>query len=185
MNNTTKKLSNHSSWVFDNEKLIEKLESAYQKLPDENNSNGVMRTYGFKVGDMNLIIDEATTCEILEVSNIHYVPLSAKWLIGVSNIRGDVIPVIDLEELVTGNSKEAAFNNGTLAVLGEGENSIGIELDELPVLLEFTKTERLIDYSGLTERIQPFIQYAYKKDADIWLCINFESFIQTIAMETN
>ncbi len=181
----TKFINNDSSWVFDNEKLIEKLESAYQELPDENNINGALRIYGFKVGGMNLIIDEATKCEILEVNNIHYVPLSANWLIGVSNIRGDVIPIIDLKELVNGNSKNAAFKNGTVAVLGEGENSIGIELDELPVLLEFNKTEKLDDCSSLTENIQPFIHYAYKKDNDIWLCIDFESLIQTINLEKN
>ena len=93
---TTNPQHNETSWLLENEKLIEKLESAYQGKSNEKESSTVLRCYGFKAGNMNFIIDEATACEILDESNIHFVPMSASWLIGVSNIRGDVVPIIDL-----------------------------------------------------------------------------------------
>ncbi len=178
---TAKQIHNENSWLFDNEKLIEKLESAYQGTSDEKQSGSVLRCYGFKASNMNFIIDEATACEILEESNIHFVPLSATWLIGVSNIRGDVVPIIDLEKLINGDDTNAEYKNRKLAIIGKGENTIGIELDELPVLLEFDKRKKLNDFSNQAERIRPFIQYAYTKDDDIWFCINFPSFIQSIS----
>ena len=177
----TKHIRIENSWVFDNEKLIEKLESAYQVSSNEKDISGVMRLYGLKVGSMNLIIDEATSCEIVEENYIHFVPLSAEWLVGVSNIRGDVVPIIDLEKLVNCDSTSVECKNNTLAIIGKGENSIGIELDNLPVQLEFNESQKIFDYSNQAERIQPFIQFAYLHDDDIWLCIDIPSFIQSIS----
>ncbi len=178
---TTNPQHNETSWLLDNEKLIEKLESAYQGKSNEKESSTVLRCYGFKAGNMNFIIDEAIACEILDESNIHFVPMSASWLIGVSNIRGDVVPIIDLEKLINGDDSNAEYKNRKLAIIGKGENTIGIELDELPVLLEFDKRKKINDFSNQADRIQPFIQYAYEKDDDIWFCINFPPFIESIS----
>ena len=179
--NATKYKRNEASWIFDNEKLIEKLESAYQISSNEKDISGVLRLYGFKVGNLNLIIDEATSCEIVEENHIHFVPLSAEWLVGVSNIRGDVVPIIDLEKLINGDSTKVGYKNYKLAIIGKGEDSIGIELDDLPVQLELNESQEIFDYSNQAKHIQRFIQFAYLHNDDTWLCIDFPSLIQSIS----
>jgi len=50
----------------------------------------------FKLGDEIFAIDVLQVREVLDLSNITKVPRSPEFMLGVINVRGSVVPVIDL-----------------------------------------------------------------------------------------
>ena len=169
-----------SIWLKENEALIEKLEAAYQAAPEKSEVSHENRFYGIKFSSINLLIDNAASSELLEDSSIYSIPLAAEWIIGVVNIRGDIVPVIDFEKLISGESSKNDINDSKIIVINKGEDAVGFLLEYLPKPISFTENEMLSDYTSLPEVINEHVVYAFKRETSTWACIDFESFLQSI-----
>ena len=169
-----------SVWLEPHEKLIEKLESAYKEEQTPKDATSDVIYFGFRIADYNLLINDNTQCEMLEEHSIHRVPLSADWLIGVSNVRSNVVPIIDLELLLTGEKANTETTNCKTIVIGESENVFGLMLGNMPTQITFKKDSRLNDYSKLPEHLHSHVLFSYATDEDTWLCIDFISFFESL-----
>lgn len=167
-------------WSKENEALIEKLETAYKATPNKDLSNKNKQFYGIKFNNLHLLIDENTPSELLKNSSVYPIPLTTKWIIGVSNIRGDIIPIIDLESIINGTSKDLDVNNSNIIIINKGAEAIGLMLEQLPKIVSFTDDKKLNDYSDLPESIRDYINYAYEDDGTAWVGMNFPLFINSI-----
>jgi purine-binding chemotaxis protein CheW len=58
--------------------------------------NGTVQYLTFKLADETFALDVAKVREILEQSNITKVPQTPDFMRGVINLRGSVVPVIDM-----------------------------------------------------------------------------------------
>ncbi|QMU62087.1 MAG: hypothetical protein GKR92_10430 [Gammaproteobacteria bacterium] len=169
-----------SVWLKENEKLIEKLEAAYKSTPEKNSTNQSNQLYGIKFNTLHILIDKNTPSELLEDNSVFPIPLAADWIIGVANIRGDIIPIIDIEKTVLGETKNINANSNNIMIIGKGEDAIGLLLDQLPMLISVADDAKLNDYSNLPKIIQEYVEYAYTHDDQKWVCINFPLFIQSL-----
>lgn len=167
-------------WLEENEKLIEKLETAFRAIPEKNRSDKVNQFYGLELNSVHLLIGNNTSSELLEDNTIFSLPFSAEWIIGVANVRGDVVPIINLEQLISGNIIEQTLNNTKIIIVGKGENAIGILLNQLPKPINFSNNEKLSDFTNLPEIISKHTDHAYVREDVTWVCINFSSFIQSL-----
>ena len=179
-NITVNKIKDESSsayagpiWLKENEELIEKLEAAYRAVPEKNTASLNKQFYGIKFNTLHLLIDRNISSELLEDSIVYPVLLAADWIIGVANIRGDIIPVIDLEQMITGESTNKNINSSKIIIINKGVDAIGLLLDQLPKLISFNSDAKLNDYSSLPGVIQEYVEYAYTQDAITWVCIDF------------
>ncbi len=169
-----------SVWLKENEALIEKLEAAYQAAPDKSEVSHENQFYGIKFSSLNLLIDNTASSELLEDSSIYSIPLAAEWIIGVVNIRGDIVPVIDFEKLINGESTNNKIKDSKIIVINKGEDAVGFLLEYLPRPISFTENEKLSDHTSLPEVVEEHVVHAYKRDTSTWACIDFESFLQSI-----
>ena len=64
-------------------------------VPEQVDSPGLWRGIGFRVGSRRLVsgIDEIN--ELLAVPPLTHVPGTQPWLLGVANVRGNLVPVVD------------------------------------------------------------------------------------------
>ena len=167
-------------WLKENEQLIEKLELAFKAVPDNKITGNVSRFYGLQLDSLHLLIDNNASSELLENNTIFPIPLSADWIIGVVNVRGDVVPVINIEQMITGNTKAYDINNCNIMMVGKGDNAIAMVLDKLPTPISFSNSDKLGGFSKLPASIREHTEYAYMRDDIIWSCINFSSFIKSL-----
>ncbi len=63
---------------------------------DENAASGILEYLTFKLGDGTYAINVGSIKEVLDVPRITRVPRMPEYMSGVANLRGSVIPVIDL-----------------------------------------------------------------------------------------
>lgn len=169
-----------SIWLEEHAKLIEKLESAYNIHGDAEETTSGIRLFGIKVGEFNFLVDSETRCEVIEENKIYNVPLSEYWLIGVSNIRSEVVPIFDFEYVITGTKYSFIPNQSKTVIIGDGENAIGLVVNSLPTSIHFEKEDRVDDYSGIPEQFYPHVLYSYKKNNEIWTCVDLPKIFESL-----
>lgn len=180
ISDASENMHSNTVWLEEHAKLIEKLESAYrvQDIAEEESSE--IRLFGIKVGDFNFLVDSKTKCEVIEENEIFHVPLSEYWLIGVSNIRSEVVPIFDFEYVITGTKYSFIPNQSKTVIIGEGEDAIGLVVNRLPTAISFEKEDKIEDYSGVPEQFHPHVLYAYKKENEIWACVDLLKIFESL-----
>lgn len=113
------------------------------KLKDKNSDNQFLTFY---IANELYALSVTSIKEILEYSIVTKVPLMQKCISGITNIRGSVIPVIDLGMRLEISDKRT-INKRTSIIVIEKEDSIGkfqigLVVDEVNEVFEiFTKEQ--------------------------------------------
>jgi len=98
-----------------------------------------LQLVGFKLGDEEYAIDVLKIQEIIRLVEITAVPRTDNYIMGVMNLRGKVIPVVDLR--VRFNLEKSDFDKETriIVVRFEKEN-IGFVVDEVTQVVRINKS---------------------------------------------
>jgi len=99
----------------------------------------MLQLVGFKLGDEEYAIDVLKIQEIIRLVEITSVPRTENYIMGVMNLRGKVIPVVDLR--VRFNLEKSDFDKKTriIVVRFEKEN-IGFVVDEVTQVVRINKS---------------------------------------------
>ncbi|MEF3255652.1 MAG: chemotaxis protein CheW, partial [Deferribacterales bacterium] len=99
----------------------------------------LLQLVGFKLGDEEYAIDVLKIQEIIRLVEITSVPRTESYVMGVMNLRGKVIPVVDLR--VRFNLEKSDFDKKTriIVVRFEKEN-IGFVVDEVTQVVRINKS---------------------------------------------
>jgi purine-binding chemotaxis protein CheW len=85
----------------------------------------------FKLADEEYGVDIATVQSIIQMQEITAVPGATSYVAGVINLRGSVIPVINLRQRFGLNEAEAGKEARILVVKNEGAQDIGAVVDSV------------------------------------------------------
>ena len=181
--NALLKKNSNSAWLDAHTELIAKLESGYNTPLETDESSVDIRHYGFKIGGLNFLIAERMPSEVLEENTIYSIPLAPKWLIGTCNVRGEIVPVIDIEYVLSGNSRIVDTQKYKTFIIGKAEVSLGLLLNTLPIPIHFNKENRISTFKEFPKMLQPFITVGYKRNEEVWACIDFASFFSTLTSQ--
>jgi purine-binding chemotaxis protein CheW len=111
------------------------------------------------LGGTLFMIDLKNVREVFIVESITPVPGMPSGLIGVTNLRGTVIPLLDLRPMF-GLSAETALR---YAVLAEHEDrQVGVLVDSVPEIRTIAKDEFLPAPAGTGEGAVPFVSTVVK-----------------------
>ncbi len=123
--------------------------------------------HGFRIAGQNVLINRNIICEVVTNAYIYPIPNLPVWLMGLINLRGNLIPVIDLNNLLFPDN---TAGRNTLLVIDRGEKAIATFIDELPVSLELdeAEAEKVSPNDKAAELIREFTREAYLIDGTIW-----------------
>jgi len=141
-----------------------------------------MRRLGFHVGNIGLLIGENITSELTDVGEVCQLPNTANWLVGLINLRGNLVPVFDLVMLLGLEVKEEKKRRKRmLLILGEGEEAGAIMIDDLPIHIAFTTNDKLEGLPPLPDALQPFATSGYEKNDEVWFNFDHLGFFESLA----
>ena len=87
--------------------LLERMQAA------RSNSGARINHLGVQIGAQRILLDLTQAGEIVPVSPVTTVPLTQPWYLGLANIRGNLVGVIDLARYLklgeTGSGQDARF----------------------------------------------------------------------------
>ncbi|MFZ2236743.1 MAG: chemotaxis protein CheW [Dokdonella sp.] len=91
---------------------------------------GVWRGIGFRVGQRHLLGAIGDVNEILAVPSLTPVPGTRDWLLGVANVRGNLVPVVDMAGFIDGVASLLS-DNSRLLLVRQPAGSVGLLVDEV------------------------------------------------------
>ncbi len=96
----------------------------------------VLQLVGFEIGEEEFGVDIHYVKEIIELPEVTRVPKAPYYVMGVINLRGHIVPVVDLAKRFGLNSR----GGGKVVVLEEGDRVVGIRVDEVSKVLRLGRS---------------------------------------------
>ncbi|MDJ0653082.1 MAG: chemotaxis protein CheW [Xanthomonadales bacterium] len=140
-------------------------------LPEQAMAQGSWSGIAFKVVDINLVIEIADVVEILTIPSYTLVPGSKAWVLGVANIRGTLVPIVDMRQFLGGDRTSVTKYSRVLVVQQQG-GVVGLLIDEVQGQRHFLEEEET-DGSYFEEQdVGRYVTREYHKSEDFWGAFN-------------
>lgn len=138
------------------------------ELPDQVQTENEWSGIAFRIGANNLVTPLGDVVEILDVPELSVVPLTQPWVRGLANLRGRLLPVIDLNGYLNGSLTRLTGKSRVLVIDYNGVYS-GLVVDEVLGLRHFREDERATDDSYVDAYLQPYCSQGYRRGEQTWV----------------
>ena len=142
---------------------------------------GEQNRQGVRVGELGLMIHFEDSSELTDIPQIYSLPNTPRWLLGVVNLHGRLIPVFDLLRFLhLDRSPEKVTLR--LLILGHDANAAGVLIDNLPYRLRWT-SDKQVDADLAPKLLEPHVKACCMIDDQIWFDLDCKSMLD--AMEAD
>ena len=121
----------------------------------------------FRLDGNSLLAPMDQVVEILDVPALSNVPLTRPWVRGIANVRGNLLPVIDLNGYLGNEVARLTDKSRILVINHEGIYS-GLIVDEVMGLKHFLEEEYTQDEAAVDAMLQPYIAGGYRRNGQLW-----------------
>lgn len=152
-------------------KLVELAERCRQHsagLPSRDESVAHWSGVGFTMNSVRYVVAIDGVSEVMPVPQCTKVPGVSSWVRGVANVRGRLIPIMDLLVFL-GQSPELLHDHERRVLLVEqDELSCGLVVDEVLGMQHFPVTE-FSDDAMVRQEVSGFALGAYRREQEEWV----------------
>ncbi len=123
---------------------------------------------GFRIGDEQFVASREEVREVLMLpDSITRVPGSKRWVLGIANLRGHLLPLIDLK-LYLGSGRTPLRRVSRVISVNHRDVPAGLVVDEVLGFRRFLDNEFSAEWPETVVRCDRFIRGAYKRGPDVW-----------------
>ncbi len=133
--------------------------------------------YTFVLGKLAFFLPDEMLSEVVENADYAYLPRMSENVLGLSNIRGDLVPVFDLHNFL---NVERDNKEQHLLSIGVGEEAVGVLLDRLPFRVKESECQMIKSAPILPEAIKPFVSQIYKHGEQVILDYQHEALFSSL-----
>lgn len=145
-----------------------------ERLPSTGDVEDKWVGVGFRVGDDKLIADMREVAEILDVPEYTKVPGVKSWVVGIANVRGSLLPIMDLNGYMLGTDMSQR-KRGRLIVINYQGFSTGLLVDEIYGMRHFFVEDQSKEKAQVNENVLPYIKNMFSRESENWPVFSFES----------
>ena len=158
-------------------------------LPEQLDAPGLWRGVGYRIGARRLASGFGEVLEILPLPQVTPVPGAQPWLLGLANVRGNLLPIVDLKQFLEGERTVVHESQRILLVRQPG-GDVAVLIDELYGQRSFQEQQRMEldaaaspDDSAIaaltTGRYANFVERAYRVEPHTWGIFNLDRLART------
>ena len=136
-------------------------------LPAQGELQVPWKGIGFRIGDTHALAPLAEVVEILIHPDLTRVPGTLEWVRGVANVRGNLLPIMDLQGFL-GAGPTRMTKQSRVIVTDHAGVYVGLLVDEVAGLKHLHDDERLANAPPMSDAITPFLQAAYVQAGRTW-----------------
>ena len=123
---------------------------------------------GFRIGQEQFVSSRDEVREVLMLpENMTRVPGSKRWLLGIANLRGHLLPLIDLK-MMLGSGRTTLRRNTRVISVNHREVPAGLVVDEVLGFRRFMESEYKEKWHETAVRCDRFVKGAYERGQDSW-----------------
>lgn len=111
-----------------------------------------MRVVTFNIGKDVYGIDISYVSRVVEIGQIVSIPEVPEFILGLVNVRSEVIPVIDLR-MRLGFGRSKIDKQSKLLIVNAGENKCGFLVETFPSILAIDKSKVISENEDISTKI--------------------------------
>lgn len=131
--------------------------------------------YGFRAGGLALLIRQGTGSEVVPMMPVTAIPNGPAWLLGMINLRGNLIPVCDMN-LALGLGAGGGSAKSMILILDKGDRAAGFVIDGPPCALSGLRAVDQV--AGLHDSLAPHVLSVLADNDDVWLEFDHPGFLE-------
>lgn len=150
--------------------LLKELEvrcrSCSSGLPHKQEAASEWSGIAFRIGRAGLVAPMGEVIEILEFPELTSVPMTQPWVRGMANIRGSLLPVIDLTGYLNGSMTKVTGKTRVL-VVDHNDVYTGLVVDEVLGMKHFMNDEYVVG-EKIEGFLKPYTQSGFQRGEQYW-----------------
>jgi len=131
---------------------------------------------GFRLGNINLLSALEEVDEILVSPDMTRVPNAISWVKGVANIRGMLLPIMDLKDFIEGDEIKDGRKTRVL-LIKKGELVSGLMVDEVFGMRHFFEEERTENVPDISDNLSKYVKGAFHQAGTHWGIFNLDTLV--------
>ncbi len=123
---------------------------------------------GFRIGEEQFVASRDQVREVLMLPEMMTrVPGAKRWLLGIANLRGHLLPLIDLK-MMLGSGRTSMRRTTRVISVNHRDIPAGLVVDEVQGFRRFMNNEYTDQWSQTAVRCDRYISGAYQRGQDSW-----------------
>ena len=136
----------------------------------------VWRGIGFSVAGHRLVTSMSDINEVMHCPKLARVPGAKNWLMGIANLRGALLPVVNLHGFLRGELADLD-RDARVLVIEQDEILSGLAVEEVFGVKHFLEEQRLPDATASENWLSPYVVGGYVVAGETWQVFDVNALI--------
>jgi len=133
----------------------------------------------FRMGGETFLLAREETREVLGYpAAITRIPGAKNWVKGLANIRGQLLPMLDLKQFL-GSGATTPGRNTRIVVVNHREIPAGLIVDEVLGFRRFAEPEFNADPPPTVIRCESYLAGAFRRGGEVWPVLSLKSLVES------
>ena len=159
-------------------KIEESCRNCSHGLPHKQELGSEWSGIAFRIGKTGLVSPLGEVVEILEYPELTPVPMTQTWVRGIANIRGSLLPVIDLTAYLNDLPTKLTARTRVL-VVDHNDMYTGLVVDEVLGIKHFMNNEYVSGEAAIEEFLQPYTHDGFLRGETYWGLFSLHTLAET------
>lgn len=134
---------------------------------------------GFRIGEEQFVATRDQVREVLMLPDaMTRVPGAHRWLLGIANLRGHLLPLVDVK-LLLGSGRTTLRRTTRVISVNHREVPAGLVVDEVLGFRRFMDDEYSGEAAETIVRCDRFLNGTYKRGDESWPVFNLFDFVES------
>ncbi|HEU0225727.1 MAG TPA: chemotaxis protein CheW [Steroidobacteraceae bacterium] len=135
----------------------------------------------FRLGGETFLVERDEAREVMGVpAPITRVPGARQWIMGLANVRGQLLPVIDLKQYF-GSGETVPGRNTRVIVVNHREIPAGLVVDEVLGFRRFAEREFSAESPPTLIRCEHYLSGSFRRGSEAWPVLNLRALVESPA----
>jgi twitching motility protein PilI len=133
----------------------------------------------FRMGGETFLVAREETKEVLGYpAVVTRIPGAKSWVRGLANVRGQLLPMLDLRQFL-GSGPTTAGRNTRVVVVNHREIPAGLMVDEVLGFRRFAEPEFNADPPPTVIRCDSYLAGAFRRGGEVWPVLSLKSLVES------
>lgn len=133
----------------------------------------------FRMGGETFLVAREETREVLGYpAVVTRIPGARSWVKGLANVRGQLLPMLDLRQFL-GSGSTAAGRNTRIVVVNHRDIPAGLMVDEVLGFRRFAESEFNAEAPPTVIRCDSYLAGAFRRGGEVWPVLSLKSLVES------
>lgn len=146
-------------------------------LPQQSEVKQTWDGIGFRLNKGSFVVAMNEVRELLPMPSYTRIPGAKSWVRGIANVRGNLLPIIDLRELLSGETGKPTARTRVMVIQQDGVLA-GLQVDEVMGMRHFFEEEYSLNLPEVGDAVANLLLGSYRRGSDVWGVFSMEKLVQ-------